>query len=138
MIKNDVKVGNWVYLESSFHPREPIEFLLEVEKVDDYFVYCKQVEYPDSKHTAKYENILPVDLTESILVKLGFKSFETKLKINDYSGFKLYTYNGVNYAFNNKCLYKFELKTILRFDNSLLTVVPLGNCMKYAHELQNL
>ncbi|WP_261511625.1 hypothetical protein [Chryseobacterium paludis] len=137
MIKDDVKVGNWVYLESNFIPRNPIEVILEVEEADDYFVKCKQVDYPDSKHTAKYEDIMPVDLTESILTKLGFVNLETDLEINDYAGFKLYFYNDLDYAFNNKCLYKFEVKTIMRFGNPLLTVVPIGNCMRYVHELQN-
>lgn len=137
MIKEDVKIGNWIYLESNFHPRYPIEVVLEVEEADEYFVKCKQVDDPESKHTAQYENILPVDFTESILIKLGFELYETSLEVNDYAGFKLYSYNGLDYAFNGKCLYRFELRTIMRFGKPLLTVVPTSKCMKYVHELQN-
>ncbi|MFN1218754.1 hypothetical protein ACKW6Q_17440 [Chryseobacterium kwangjuense] len=137
MNREELKVGNYVFIESNFNPRNPIEVLLEIEELNEYYATCKQVEYPDHKHIVEYNNLMPVDFTLDTLKLLGFERFESLEKIDDYAGFYLFTYQNEKYALNNKCLYRFELKTIIRHSKPYLTVSPEGDCFFFFHELQN-
>lgn len=137
MNREQLKEGNYVFIESNFNPKNPIEVLLEIEELKEFEAICNQVENSTHKHSVEYNNLMPVDFTLHTLKLLGFEKFDNPDKIDDYAGFYLFTYEGEKFAFNNKCLYKFKLETILRHGRPYLTVVPIEDCFRFFHELQN-
>jgi hypothetical protein len=83
-LKNS-KVVIYVFIESNFSPKNPIEILLEIQELKEFGVICNEVESPSSKHSVEYNNLLPVDFTLHTLKLLGFEKFEHQDKIDDYS-----------------------------------------------------
>lgn len=136
MRKDELNIGDYVFLKSIFNPQNPIEVLFKIEELEEDEAICTEVDLPDERRKVSYQSLLPVDFTLHTLNLLGFEKFKSPEQINDFAGFVLFTFQGEKYAFDNRCLYKFRLETIIRAGKSYLTVVPIGDCFRFFHKLQ--
>lgn len=135
MTKKELKVGNWVYRINNFTGL-PLEIIYVVSELKDWALKYNEIDFSEVEESEiPYSDLVPVRLTEDILKKLGFVDFKRRTSVEDYAGFKLYSYSEMQFAFNGEVVYQFILE--IKKPGSYTGVTVYGDMFRFAHEIQN-
>lgn len=126
MKANELRIGNYVNIEG------------DVVKVKE--IYEKSIHYANGEYEsfATEDFIQPIELTEEILLKIGFKKDERMSSILYYLGYEI---NEDEYIRVRYVIYNSNALPLLRITSP--TPIILESCeltkrgVRYLHELQN-
>lgn len=124
MTTNELCIGNWVTNENGFP--------MYVQAIyDDDTVYLDFDGNEGDTWETDIEDVHPIELTEEIIEKIGFKLEEDKTGFNITMQFENFILS-INTLSNSK-----GKNFYLEIDNEFLSLV--GGCdIQYVHELQNI